>query len=166
MADMAYYPQIPAVVEATGRPAPRNALFEVFELADTSFSFPLPLLTVALTNGAPLLTTEQGIVPAVYVVSPNFSHAFKSGDWVWRRDSFDGAERQMKESRDAAVAAAAAAAASARAAQDAVASGGGGGGGGAGLVPDPNNPGLFILAPGSTGLRPDPDNPGLYLMGV
>lgn len=164
MADMAYYPQIPAVVEATGRPAPRNALFEVFELADTSFSFPLPLLTVALTNGAPLLTTEQGIVPAVYVVSPNFSHAFKSGDWVWRRDSFDGAERQMKESRDAAVAAAAAAAASAKAAQAAAAGGGGGSGA---FMPDPANPGFYLLETTSgSSLTPDPDYPGLYLMEV
>lgn len=165
---MAFYPPTPATDVGAGQAAPANAFFEVYELADTSFTAPCQLFTAALTNGSPLVTSEQGVVPAVYVVSPNLSHNFKSGDWVWRRDSFDAAERRAEAARAAAVAAAVSAAASAKAAQDARdAAAAGGGGGGAGLTPDPNNPGLFILAPGgSSGLRPDPNNPGLYLMGA
>lgn len=39
-----------------------------------------------------------------------------------------------------------------------------GGGGGVALTPDPDNPGLYVLASGSTALVPDPDNPGLYIL--
>lgn len=88
---MAFYPAIPAS-DGTSMAPPQNALFEVFELSDATFSTPLPLLTSAGTDGAPLVTTAQGVVPPVNVVSPNVSHIFKSGEWVWRRDSFDEAQ--------------------------------------------------------------------------
>lgn len=112
---MAYYPSIPAS-DGTSMEARENSEFQVFELADTTFTTPLPLLSPAGTDGAPLVTTAQGVVPPVNVVSPNLSHNFKSGEWVWRRDSFDEAEAATQEARDAASASASAAQASAYAA--------------------------------------------------
>ena len=109
MADKAYYEPTPATDVGGERPAAENSVFEVFELWDTAFTNPLPLQTVALTNGAPLRTTAQGVMPGVYVLSESTSHIFRSGDWVWRRNSFTAAEEAIEEARAAAERAAAAA---------------------------------------------------------
>lgn len=93
---LAFYPAIPAS-DGTSMTAPVNAPFEVFELSDTSFSNPLALQSTAGLNAAPLVTTAQGVLPPVNVVSPNFSHIFKSGEWEWRRDSFDGAQQATEQ---------------------------------------------------------------------
>lgn len=69
----------------------RDGAFQVFELDDTTFSNPLPLLSgSAKLPMSELRSTAQGVFPAVYVVSNNLSHVFKSGEWQWRLDSFDG----------------------------------------------------------------------------
>lgn len=111
-----FYTSIPA---SDGVSAPAvDAVFEVFELADTSYTTPLPILNAARLPLPQLRTTEQGVVPSVYVVSNSLSHNFKSGAWVWRRDSFDGAAQSVETSRDAAMAAAADAARSAQAVEE------------------------------------------------
>lgn len=99
---MAFYPAIPAS-DGTSMTAPENAEFKVYELSDTARANPLPLQSTAGLNAAPLVTTGQGVLPPVNVVSPNFSHIFASGEWEWRRDSFEGAETAVKEAREGAV---------------------------------------------------------------
>lgn len=96
---LAFYPSIPAS-DGTSMTPPENAEFKVYELSDTTFSTPLPLQSVAGLDAAPLVTTAQGVVPPVNVVSPNFSHIFKSGEWEWRRDSFDAAEKATRQSAE------------------------------------------------------------------
>ena len=85
---------------------PTNAPFTVHELTDVAFARPLPLETTAGLNASPLTTTAQGVLPDVYVISDNYSHIFKSGEWEFRRDSFDGAKAATEEARAAAVQAA------------------------------------------------------------
>ena len=89
---MAFYDAIPAS-DGTSLNAPSNAEFKVFEVTDTARANPLELRTVAGMNAAPLITTAQGVVPPVEVVSPNFEHIFKSGEWEWRRESSEGIKR-------------------------------------------------------------------------
>lgn len=89
--------------------ARENSEFLVFELSDTARANPLPLLTTAGLNGAPLTTTAQGVVPPVNVVSPNVRHIFKSGEWEWERHSIDGAEAAVKLAQEKAGASALAA---------------------------------------------------------
>ena len=89
---LAFYDAIPAS-DGTSLTAPSSAEFKVFEVYDTARANPLPLRTVAGTNAAPLVTTAQGVVPPVEVVSPNFEHIFKSGEWEWRRESSEGIKR-------------------------------------------------------------------------
>lgn len=118
-----FYPSVPASDGVTS-PAV-NSVFQVFELADTSYSNPLPLLSVGRIPSREVRTSEQGVLPPTYVTSDNLSHNFKSGEWVWRRDSFDGAERSVEASQQAAAQAAASAASSAEAvAERSVPSGG------------------------------------------
>lgn len=113
---LAFYPAIPAS-DGTSMTAPVNAPFEVFELSDTSFSNPLALQSTAGLNAAPLVTTAQGVLPPVNVMSPNFSHIFKSGEWQWRRDSFEGAQEATEAAAADAARSAAAAEEAARLAQ-------------------------------------------------
>lgn len=105
---MAFYDAIPAS-DGTSLTAPSNAEFKVFEVTDTSRANPLELRTVAGMNAAPLITTAQGVVPPVEVVSPNFEHIFKSGEWEWRRESSEGIKLTVsaaaREARDASIAA-------------------------------------------------------------
>lgn len=103
---MAFYDAIPAS-DGTSLNAPSNAEFKVYEVFDTARAVPLPLRTTAGTNAAPLITTAQGVVPPVEVVSPNFEHVFKSGDWEWRRESTEGIRREVADARAAAIEAAA-----------------------------------------------------------
>ena len=98
---MAFYPAIPAS-DGTSMTTLENAEFKVYELGDNARINPLPLVSEAGLNAAPLVTTAQGVVPPVNVLSPNFSHVFVSGEWEWRRDSFDGAEAAVKEAVDTA----------------------------------------------------------------
>lgn len=95
---MAFYDAIPAS-DGTSLTAPTNAEFKVFEVSDTARANPLPLRTVAGTNAAPLVTTAQGVVPPVEVVSSNFEHIFKSGEWEWRRESTEGIKRAAVEAQ-------------------------------------------------------------------
>ena len=98
---MAFYDAIPAS-DGTSLEAPTSAEFKVFEVYDTARANPLPLRTTAGLNAAPLMTTAQGVVPPVEVVSPNFEHIFQSGEWEWRRDSFDGMKKDAAASADSA----------------------------------------------------------------
>lgn len=116
-----YYPSVPAS-DGTNNVGLAGAMFQVFEIEDTNRTTPLPLLS---TSGLPIAvyeTTSMGVLPPVHVVSPNMSHIFKSGEWEWRRDSFDGAQEAVFEARDAAAAAAERAAQDAQTAVDAIGS--------------------------------------------
>lgn len=99
MADI-YYPGIAAGDAATigtdGKVSAivtPNATYQVFEINDTSFSTPLQILTSAkLPSGPTGREVPVGalpILPDVYVVSPNYSHYWKSGTLGFRRDSQD-----------------------------------------------------------------------------
>ncbi|WP_066303228.1 hypothetical protein [Arthrobacter luteolus] len=105
---MAFYPSIPAS-DGTSMTPPENAEFKVYELSDTTFSSPLPLQSTSGLNAAPLVTTGQGVLPPVNVVSPNFRHVFKSGEWEWERQSFDGAQEATEKAAEEAARSAAAA---------------------------------------------------------
>ena len=94
---MAFYDAIPAS-DGTSLEAPTSAEFKVFEVYDTSRANPLPLRTTAGLNAAPLVTTAQGVVPPVEVVSPNFEHIFQSGEWEWRRESSEGMRKDAAAS--------------------------------------------------------------------
>lgn len=98
----AYYEPTPATDGATMNPVP-GAVFEVYEIADTTFSTPLSLRvgsgnpTTTVTASATLAT-----LPGVYVTSSNFEHIWKSGEFQWRRDSIDGAKKAVDAARKAA----------------------------------------------------------------
>lgn len=124
----AYYEPTPATDGATMNPVP-GAVFEVFEIADTSFSTPLSL-RVGSGNPTTTVTASDTLatLPGVYVTSPNYEHIWKSGTFQWRRDSIDGAKKAIEDAKIAANNAASAsdasavsAANSAQAAQDAAA---------------------------------------------
>lgn len=102
---MAFYDAIPAS-DGTTNVGLANAEFKVYELTDTARANPLPLRTAAGMNAAPLVTTAQGVVPPVNVVSPNYEHIFKSGEWEWQRPSTEGMRKAAEEARAAAVEAA------------------------------------------------------------
>lgn len=95
---MVYYEPIPAS-DGTSLTAPSNAEFRVFEVDDIARVNPLELRTVSGLNAAPLVTTAQGVLPGVEVVSSNFSHIFKSGEWEWRRDSVEGIRKAAVEAQ-------------------------------------------------------------------
>ena len=80
----------------------RDGVFQVFELDDPNGTRPLPLYDMRNALISSLETTSWGTFPDVQVDSPNFSHWFKSGSFVWRRDSFDRAEKIIEENRAAA----------------------------------------------------------------
>lgn len=124
----AYYEPTPATDGATMNPVP-GAVFEVFEIADTTFSTPLSL-RVGSGNPTTTVTASDTLatLPGVYVTSPNYEHIFKSGTFEWRRDSIDGAKKAIEDAKLAASnsasasdASAVSAASSAQAAQDAAA---------------------------------------------
>lgn len=152
----AFYDAIPAS-DGTSLTAPAMAPFEVFEVFDTARANPLPLRTVAGTNAAPLVTTGQGVVPPVEVVSPNFEHIFKSGEWEWRRESSEGMRKAVEESRVAAVEAAQ----NAGAPTDAMVDRG---------IQRADIPGIVAKAlaneGGASAITQDPTSPGLYLIGA
>lgn len=95
-----FYPPIPAT-DSTLAPVP-GAVFEVFELTDTAYATPLSL---RVGDGNPSTTVTAGTlgtVPGTYVTSDNYSHNWKSGTFVWRRDSFDAAQKATEDSAIAA----------------------------------------------------------------
>lgn len=111
MADV-YYPGIAAgdaasitatgVVEAIVTP---NASYQVFELADTTFTTPLTIKSPAGLTDTKVPVGALPIFPDVYVVSPNFAHNWKSGDLVFRRDSADAKDKAVADAVAAAQAA-------------------------------------------------------------
>lgn len=92
-----FYEALPATDGVMMNPVP-GAVFQVFEISDTIFSTPL---TLRVGAGNPTTqveaSTPQGIVPGTYVTSQNFEHHWKSGDFVWRRNSFDGAKAAVEQ---------------------------------------------------------------------
>lgn len=124
----AYYEPTPATDGATMNPVP-GAVFQVFEIADTTFSTPLSL-RVGSGNPTTTVTASETLatLPGVYVTSPNYEHIWKSGTFEWRRDSIDGAKKAIEDAKlaasnsaSSASSAASEAATSAQAAQNAAA---------------------------------------------
>lgn len=97
-----FYEALPATDGVAMNPVP-DAVFQVFEIADTTYATPLSL-RVGAGNPSTTVTASspQGIVPGTYVTSPNFEHNWKSGDFVWRRNSFDGAKKAVETAKNAA----------------------------------------------------------------
>lgn len=114
----AFYPPMPAT-DGTFSPVP-GGVFEVFELTDTERVTPLPLRVGDGNSSTTVKASDTlAVVPGTYVTSPNVSHNWVSGQFIWRRDSFDRAELATEEARAAAVAAANDAGVSAQAAVNA-----------------------------------------------
>jgi hypothetical protein len=141
-----------------------NATYQVYEIADTAFTTPLTIKTPAGQTATGVPVGALPILPDVYVVSPNFAHNWKSGSFVFRRDSQDAKDQAVAAALFAAQQAALSAGDSLQQVQTLIASGGGGGGGTGGLVADTANPGMYLTT--GSGLLEDPANPGIYLTGA
>lgn len=106
----AFYEPTPATDGASMNPVP-GAVFQVFELSDTGFTTPLSLRVGSGNPTTSVVASESlATLPGVYVTSPNFEHHWKSGSFVWRRDSIDGAKKSVEQSASLALSAANAAA--------------------------------------------------------
>jgi len=103
MADVFYPGTLAADPGTVGRSPLPNAVFQVFELADTAQVNPLPLKDSSGLSITSLASTSLGVLPPVYVTSPNLSHNWVSGTWVWRRDSFDGAQAAVTAAKNASI---------------------------------------------------------------
>lgn len=103
MADVFYPGTLAADPGTVGRSPLPNAVFQVFELADTALANPLPLKDTSGLSITSLSSTSLGVLPGVYVTSPNLSHNWVSGTWVWRRDSFDGAKAAVDAAKNASI---------------------------------------------------------------
>lgn len=103
MADVFYPGTLAADPGTVGRSPLPNAVFQVFELTDTAQVNPLPLNDSSGLSITSLASTSLGVLPPVYVTSPNLSHNWVSGTWVWRRDSFDGAQAAVTAAKNASI---------------------------------------------------------------
>lgn len=103
MADVFYPGTLAADPGTVGRSPLPNAVFQVFELTDTAQVNPLPLKDSSGLSITSLASTSLGVLPPVYVTSPNLSHNWVSGTWVWRRDSFDGAQAAVTAAKNASI---------------------------------------------------------------
>lgn len=98
-----FYEPMPATDGASMNPVP-GAVFQVFEISDTTFTTPLSL-RVGAGNPTTTVTASETLatLPGVYVTSDNYEHHWVSGSFVWRRDSIDGAKKSIEEAKQAAV---------------------------------------------------------------
>lgn len=103
MADVFYPGTLAADPGTVGRTPLPSAVFQVFELTDTAQATPLPLKDASGLTVTSLSSTNQGVLPGIYVTSPNLSHNWVSGTWVWRRDSFDGAQAAVTAAKNASI---------------------------------------------------------------
>ncbi|QDG88878.1 polysaccharide deacetylase family protein [Pseudarthrobacter sp. NIBRBAC000502770] len=103
MADVFYPGTLAADPGTVGRSPLPNAVFQVYELTDTAQVNPLPLKDSSGLSITSLTSTNLGVLPPVYVTSPNLSHNWVSGTWVWRRDSFDGAQAAVTAAKNASI---------------------------------------------------------------
>ncbi|WP_434993464.1 hypothetical protein [Arthrobacter sp. Ld5] len=101
----AYYPGITAGDAASIQPdgtverafVPSNSFIQVFELSDTAYTTPLTIRSESGLTRTDVPVGDLPVLPDVYVQSPNFSHKWKSGDIVFRRDSQDAKDQAVSD---------------------------------------------------------------------